>query len=109
MGLPWYDFCSEWKVPLVKRLMNVVPRSISTAKLGTIPNRVRTHKLPKQKGVVSCCPCVVTVVWLFESWVFLRWMRWFHSKKISVLLRRLSSVSVSRRNRAVCKICEETF
>lgn len=104
-------FCSDGKIPRVKRLMNLVQRNMSAAMLGTMLNQIWTYKNPKHTNN-SVMPLICKGCWVAfrRSGIFPRWMLWFHAGTISNSLTRLLSPGPeSRKHSTVCMIYEETL
>lgn len=100
-------FHSQVKRLWMMLVMNYVKCSISTAKLGLMPNQTQTHSTPKRtwRSILSfmCWSCCVSAC---SMGIFSRWMRWFWSKKEIILLTTLSPAPVSRSHRTLCVICK---
>lgn len=110
MGWQHTTIRSEGNIPRIKRLMNDVSCNVSTAKLGTMLNQTRTHKVQKLiwRSIFPsiCKDCSVAVGRLS---IFLRWLRWFHSRVFSEFLTILRSAPVLRRLRTMYMIFKTTL
>lgn len=95
--------------PRIERLMNPVPKNMTTAKLGTMADQAWTHSASKRiwRSILPsmCKGCCLNVGRFGSFW---HWIGWFPFGGSRDLLTRLSPDLASRRDRTVCTINKAT-
>lgn len=106
MKVQGYNFLFRGKFIQLKRLMNKVPSSMSTAMSGTVVSQTYTYRTPEKilKSILQsiwkgCCVAVRKLS------IFPRRMQWFDLGRIRNLLTRLRPIPVSRRYWTLGMIC----